>query len=354
VSRSGRVDADEILAFLGHRRDVLYQHPTRFTTGPCDAACYRAAVTAPSPAPPASPADLGALLARARYLADPQAALSLWLALRMERPLLIEGPAGVGKTDLARAAAEALGRRLIRLQCYEGLDEAKALYEWDYAKQMLYTQLLRDAIAREIAGAETIAAAEQRVADSEASFFSERFLIARPLLAALRSDAPVVLLIDEVDRADPEFEAFLLEVLSELQVTIPEIGTIRAAHPPLILLTTNATREMTEALRRRCLHAFLDYPTPSRELAILELALPGIEASLAGQVVAFVGALRTMDLRKPPAISETIDWARALLLLGRSAIDPDITRDTLGLLLKHQGDKVDAAARLDALVKGAT
>jgi MoxR-like ATPase len=312
----------------------------------------------PAPPPngqeiPASAGELEARLAGARYLADPPTALALWLALRMDRPLLVEGPAGVGKTDLARAASDALGRRLIRLQCYEGLDEAKALYEWDYAKQMLYTQLLRDAVAREIAGAEGLADALDRLAGSDASFFSERFLIPRPLLAAIRSPAPSVLLIDEVDRADPEFEAFLLEVLSELQVTIPEIGTLRAAHPPLILLTTNATREMTEALRRRCLHAFLDYPSPSREIAILKLALPGIEAKLAGQAAAFAAALRAMDLRKPPAISETIDWARALLLLGRRELDPEVAGDTLGLLLKHQSDKETAQAKLGPLIKAA-
>ncbi|HSN97615.1 MAG TPA: MoxR family ATPase [Candidatus Nanopelagicales bacterium] len=300
---------------------------------------------------PASAAELEARLGQARYLADPPTALALWLALQMDRPLVLEGPAGVGKTDLARAAAEALGRRVIRLQCYEGLDEAKALYEWDYARQMLYTQLLRDAVAREIAGSEGLSGAVERLAASDASFFSERFLIPRPLLAALRSPEPVVLLIDEVDRADPEFEAFLLEILSELQVTIPEIGTLCAAHPPLILLTTNATREMTEALRRRCLHAFLDYPGPLREIAILKLALPGIEDRLAAQVAAFAAGLRAMDLRKHPAISETIDWARALLLLGRQEIDAQIARDTLGLLLKHQADKEAAQGKLPQLLK---
>nr|WP_240806633.1 MoxR family ATPase [Polyangium spumosum] len=262
---------------------------------------------------------------------------------------MLEGPAGVGKTDLARAAAEALGRPLVRLQCYEGLDEAKALYEWDYAKQMLYTQLLRDAIAVETQGA-TLASAAQIVAKSEASFFTEHFLLSRPLLAAIRSDAPVVLLIDEVDRADPEFEAFLLEILSELQVTIPELGTFRAKHPPLVLLTTNATREMTEALRRRCLHAFLDYPSSSRELAILELVVPGIDHTLASHLVAFIGELRKMDLRKAPAVSETLDWARALVLLGKSKLDPELARDTLGLLLKHQEDKLAVEPRLDAMV----
>ena len=303
----------------------------------------------------ASARDLEARLAGVRYLADPATALSTWLALRMRRPLLLEGPAGVGKTDLARAAAEALGRPMVRLQCYEGLDEAKALYEWDYAKQMLYTQLLREVIGREVSGAATIAEAAGIVAKSEASFFNEHFLIARPLLAALKSPIPVVLLIDEVDRADPEFEAFLLEILSELQITIPEIGTIKAdpEDPPLVFLTTNGTREMTEALRRRCLHAFLDYPPPSRELEILEISVPGIERELGARMVAFVNGLRALDLRKAPAISETLDWARAVLLLGGSKLDKALVEDTLGLLLKHQGDKLDVASKIDKLLAAA-
>jgi MoxR-like ATPase len=268
---------------------------------------------------------------------------------------MLEGPAGVGKTDLARAAAECLGRPLVRLQCYEGLDEAKALYEWDYAKQMLYTQLLRDAIAREVSGATTIAEAAALVAKSEASFFNEHFLIARPLLRALRCSPSAVLLIDEVDRADPEFEAFLLEVLSELQITIPEVGTVRAdpEDPPLVLLTTNGTREMTEALRRRCLHAFLDYPPPSREIAILRAAVPGIEEALAARMVAFVDGLRALDLRKAPAISETIDWAKAILLLGASKLDKELVESTLGILLKHQGDKTDVGPKIDKLLAAA-
>lgn len=303
---------------------------------------------------PATPKELEARLAASGYIADSATALSLWLALRMERPLLLEGPAGVGKTAIARAAADALGRPLLRLQCYEGLDEAKALYEWDYAKQMLYTQLLRDAIARETLNSTSIADAAVTVARSEASFFSEHFLISRPLLSALKSPSPVVLLIDEVDRADPEFEAFLLEILSELQVSIPELGTIRATHAPLVLLTTNATREMTEALRRRCLHAFLDYPPPSREIAILRLRLPEIEAKLSAHVASFVASIRAMDLRKAPSISETIDWAQALLLLGKRALDPDVVESTLGLLLKHQSDRLEVEGKLvDLLTKSA-
>jgi MoxR-like ATPase len=304
-----------------------------------------------APALPESPAALDVALSRARYLADPDLAVTAWLALQMDRPVLLEGPAGVGKTDLARAAAEALGREVVRLQCYEGLDEAKALYEWDYAKQMLYTQLLRDAVGKELGAASSIAEAASLVARSEATFFSEGFLVARPLLKALRSDAPVVLLIDEVDRADPEFEAFLLELLSEMQVTIPELGTVRAAHPPLVLLTTNGTRDMTEALRRRCLHAFLDYPPPAREVAILKIHVPGIEARLAEHVAAFAAKLRAMDLEKHPAISETIDWARAILLLGRASIGVDVARDTLGVLLKHESDRAAVAAKLGELVR---
>ena len=299
---------------------------------------------------PATSSDLERLLAQSGYLADPRLALVVWLALAIDRPLLVEGPAGVGKTDLARAAAEALGRDLVRLQCYEGLDEAKSLYEWDYAKQILYTQLLRDAVANETAGAATLAEAADRVGASDSAFFSERFLIPRPLLRALTGEKATVLLIDEVDRADPEFEAFLLEILAERQVTIPELGTVKAEHPILVVLTTNGTRDMTDALRRRCLHAFVDYPPPSREVAILELRVPGIGKALAAELAALAEKIRALDLRKPPSISETIDWARSLVLLGASALDRSVVEATLGAITKYEDDRRKVEAKLDTLL----
>ncbi len=301
--------------------------------------------------------DPGALDDRLRavgYFPATDLAVSLRLALALDRPLLLEGPAGVGKTELARAAADALGRPLLRLQCYEGLDEARAIYEWDYAKQILYTQLLRDTVREVLVdlpeGAGALSTAVDRVAALETAFFSERFLVARPLLAAIRAERPVVLLIDEVDRADPEFEALLLEVLADHAITVPEIGTYRAKAPPLVVLTTNATRELTEALRRRCLHARVDYPEPSRELAIVKARVPQIADALAQRLVEFVRRLREMDLRKAPSIAESIEWARSMMVLGASALDEPTARATLGVLLKHGEDKDRAEARMAALL----
>jgi MoxR-like ATPase len=299
----------------------------------------------------ASGTDMTRALAEAGYLADHRLALVTWLALQLERPLLVEGPAGVGKTDLARALAEALSRELIRLQCYEGLDEGKALYEWDYAKQLLYAQLLREQIASQTAGSASVAEAADRIADSDSAFFGRRFLIQRPLLRAMTSDRPVVMLIDEVDRADPEFEAFLFEVLSEGQITIPELGTVRAMSAPLFVLTSNGTRDMTDALRRRCLHAFVDFPSPSQEQAILELRVPGLGATLARELAKFAEKLRDLELRKPPSISETIDWARALLILGASALNVELVRSTLGVLVKHQDDREKVETKLELMIE---
>jgi MoxR-like ATPase len=284
-------------------------------------------------------------------LAGEGLALACWLALVLERPLLVEGPAGVGKTDLARALAAASSRELVRLQCYEGLDEAKALYEWDYAKQMLYAQLLREAVAGRTAGAASVADAVDRIADAETAFFSRRFLVERPILKALTSPTPALLLVDEIDRAEPEFEALLLEVLAENQVTIPEIGPIRATHPPLVLLTSNGSRDMSDALRRRCLHAFVDYPPPSREQAILELRVPGLAADLAAQLTRFAERLRSMDLRKAPSVAETIDWGRAIVVLGASALDAELVRTTLGVLLKHADDQARVESKLGGLLR---
>ena len=272
------------------------------------------------------------------YLADRETRVITWLAGQLGRPLLIEGPPGVGKTELAKSVARASGRPLLRLQCYEGLDEARALYEWEYGKQMLYTQLVRDALASTVAGAADLGEAVERVASHEAAFFHERFLLERPLLAAVRSERPVVLLIDEVDRSDPELEALLLEVLSDFAVSIPELGTQHARSHPFVVLTSNGTRELTEALRRRCLHLALDFPEAARELAIVRRRVPEASQALAEQLVAFVGSVRALELRKTPSIAETLDWARALTLLGASTLEPSLVRESLGVLLKHRED----------------
>ncbi|MCQ3952310.1 MAG: MoxR family ATPase [Chloroflexi bacterium] len=277
-------------------------------------------------------------LNRKNYIASDEIATIVYLAQKLGKPLLAEGPAGVGKTELAKAIAAATGRELIRLQCYEGLDESKALYEWEYSKQLLYTQLLRDKLNDTLGKAESLSEAADKLAKEEDVFFSERFLLERPLLKAILSDAPTVLLIDEIDRADAEFEAFLLEVLSDFQVSVPELGTLAAKHKPFVVLTSNNTRELSEALKRRCLYLFIDYPTLQEELAVVRLKVPDLNPKLAQQAVEFVQRLRKADMRKSPSISETLDWANALLALNASSLDKDVLEDTLSVLLKHEAD----------------
>jgi MoxR-like ATPase len=289
-------------------------------------------------------------LAAAGYLAGNGIATAVHLARALRKPILVEGPAGVGKTELAKACAEAFGLPLIRLQCYEGLDESKALYDWKYGKQLLYTQILKDTLATMFEAADGLDAAMARLRDVGDVFFSEQFLDARPLLRALREPGGAVLLIDEVDKADEEFEAFLLELLSDYQVTVPEIGTITALVPPLVLLTSNATRELGDALKRRCLHLAIDLPDAALEERIVASRVPEIEARLRVQLVTFVQSLRDLDLRKAPSIGETVDWARALLLLHVTELDADIVRETLNVLLKFEEDVAAARYQLGTLV----
>lgn len=293
---------------------------------------------------------LARVLADAGYIADERTALVAYLALRLERPLLVEGPPGVGKTELARSLASALGRPLVRLQCYEGLDESRAIFEWNYAKQILYTELFAHTVHASTAGAQGLEEAMARVPDAERAFYGERFLIPRALYQAARSPEPVVLLVDEVDRSDPELEALLLEFLGEGQLTIPELGTVRQLHPPLVVLTSNASRELTDALRRRTLFLHLDYPEPAREQRILESRVPGIGSALSGQLARFCEAVRRMDLRKKPSLSEAVDFARALLLMGRSGLDAEAAEAALSALAKFEEDRQRIEAALPKLL----
>jgi len=290
---------------------------------------------------PASPADLAEALRATGYLADEGLATAAYLALRMNRPLFCEGEPGTGKTALAQAMAEVLGAELIRLQCHEGIDASQALYDWDFPRQLLHLRALEAAagVSEERLDAEAV----------EASLYDPRFLIARPVLRALQT-TPSVLLVDEVDRADDEFEAFLLEVLTEHAVTIPEIGEVRAKQPPLVVLTSNRTREVHDALKRRCLYLWLDHPDLTREIAILRSRLPGVPERLAAQVASAVRKMRQMDLLKPPGVAESLDWAQALQLLGARELDMDAAAVSLGAVLKYREDADRVRAQLDAVM----
>ncbi|MGW2744711.1 AAA family ATPase [Streptomyces sp. NPDC001450] len=307
------------------------------------------------PATPAIPAfgsveDVTERFAAHGYIADRRLATTVFLQTRLDKPLLLEGPAGVGKTELAKTLAAATGRRLLRLQCYEGQDESRALYEWDYGKQLLYTQMLRDKIGDLTADAPDLASAVLRIEEQDSVFFSDRFLAPRPLLDAVRGEQPAVLLIDEVDRADEALEAVLLECLAEYQVSVPEIGTYTAKVPPYVVLTSNNTRDLSAALKRRCLHLFLDYPDAERELEIVRAKDTGLPEAAARHLVDVVRGLRELPLRKSPSISETVDWARTLAVLGVDELDPAILADTANVVLKYERDLNRALDVLPRLV----
>ncbi len=290
-------------------------------------------------------------LAEQNYISDAKIATVVFLAHKLEKPVLVEGPAGVGKTELAKVVAAATGRQMIRLQCYEGLDEAKALYEWEYSKQLLYTQILKEQFTDMMAGSKSVAEAASRVGQEDSVFFSDNFIVPRPLMQAIRSETPTLLLVDEVDKSDPEFEAFLLEVLSDFQVTVPELGTIEAKNKPLVFLTSNNAREMSDALKRRCLHLYIDYPSEELEAEILETKVPEAGKQLIQDVVQMMHRLRELDLKKVPSISETLDWARALLALNANELDQELVQQTFNVILKYEGDVRKAEGELNKLLQ---
>jgi MoxR-like ATPase len=289
-------------------------------------------------------------LAEAGYIASRQISTAVFLAQRLDKPILVEGPAGVGKTELAKSIAAWQNINLIRMQCYEGLDESKALYEWKYAKQLLYTQILKDKLGEVIGQTETLPAALAKLHDFGDIFFSKQFVEPRPLLQALEQKDGCVLLIDEVDKADAEFEAFLLEILSDYQITIPEIGRISAVTKPIVILTSNANRDLGDALKRRCIHLHIGFPEPRLEARIIETRVPGVATDLRKKIVAFVHEVRTLDLKKQPSVSETIDWARVLLLLHTSSLSTDMVRDTLNVLLKYEVDMETVTPQVSELI----
>lgn len=277
-------------------------------------------------------------LEKQKYIASREIATTVYLALKLEKPVLVEGPAGVGKTELAKCIASALNIDLIRMQCYEGLDESKALYEWEYAKQLLYTQILKDKLSEIMGSEDTLKGAVNKLSTAEDVFFSDKFLIPRPILKSITMQKRSVLLLDEIDKSDSEFEAFLLEVLSDFQVTIPEIGTFTTEVKPFVILTSNSAREMSDALKRRCLHLYIDYPTLELEEKIVSLKVPESGERLIRQVVETVQRIRQLQLKKEPSISETLDWAKALVLLGYQDLDPKIATETLNFILKYEKD----------------
>ncbi|PCJ34859.1 MAG: ATPase [Moraxellaceae bacterium] len=284
------------------------------------------------------------------YICDESIAMAIYLATQLNKPILVEGPPGVGKTELAKATASLLELSLIRLQCYEGLDEAKALYEWKYGKQLLYTQVLKDKLGDLLKGAHGLSESVTRLHEFGDIFYSEEFLEPRPLLQALKAEHGSVLLIDEIDKSDHEFESFLLEMLSDYQISVPEIGTIKAVSHPIVFLTSNNTRELSDALKRRCLHLYIPFPDIKLEQKIIQSRVPEASSNLQKQLVHFVHSLREMDLKKHPSISETIDWARALVLLHASALEPDLVKSTLNLLLKHEEDIATVKPELTSLL----
>jgi MoxR-like ATPase len=287
------------------------------------------------------------------YISTRQISTAVYLAHHLRKPVLIEGPAGVGKTDLAVSLSRSLAFAMLRMQCYEGLDESKALYEWKYGKQLLYTQILKEKIDQLIDDADSLQASFAKLAGFQDLFFSRDFLEPRPVLRAMEQEGGSVLLIDEIDKSDEEFEALLLESLSDYQVTVPEIGTIAAEVPPLVILTSNNTRELGDALKRRCLHLHIGFPEATREREIVRSRVPEISESLLRQLVAFVQSVRDENIRKLPSISETVDWARTLMLLHADLLDPTLVRDTLNVILKRQGDISELQPRLEELTQAA-